>query len=63
MGHAPIPTHQSFHETQKTLCWKTISELMKHAAIVYMQPVKTQAMLSAIKPTRPKMNERGWANG
>jgi uncharacterized membrane protein len=44
MCHAATPTHESFQEARKNVVLETIPELKKHAASIYMQTVKTQAM-------------------
>ncbi len=44
MCHAAKPTHESFQDAPKDVVLETIPELKKHAASIYTQTVKTQAM-------------------
>jgi uncharacterized membrane protein len=44
MCHTAKPTHEGFQEPPKNVVLETISDLKKHATIIYMQTVKTQAM-------------------
>ena len=44
MCHAAQPTHESFQEAPKNVTLETVTELKLHAASIYAQTVKTQAM-------------------
>jgi uncharacterized membrane protein len=44
MCHAAKPSHESFQEAPKNVVLETIPELKAHAASIYAQTVKTQAM-------------------
>ena len=44
MCHADKPTHESFQEAPKKITLEAVADLIKYAAAIYAQTVRTKAM-------------------